>query len=149
MRRNRILPIVALVAMTATAGVARPLEGPKARSLSEQAFEKLKSLAGEWEGKTLRNGRPDGARTEMLSYKVIAGGSCVMETSRHEAHPDQTMATMFHLDGDALLLTHYCIARNQPRLQATSISPDLREIVFTFRDGTNLASREKGHMDRW
>jgi hypothetical protein len=148
MRRNRILPLVAFLTMTAPSGAASPPEGPKALSPSAQVFEKLKSLEGEWEGKILRNGRPDGGRTERLSYAVIAGGSCVMETSRDGSHPGHTMATMYHLDGDALLLTHYCIAKNQPRLQATTISPDLREVVFTFRDATNLASREKGHMDK-
>ncbi|HEY6066377.1 MAG TPA: hypothetical protein VIY96_09490 [Thermoanaerobaculia bacterium] len=58
------------------------------------------------------------------------------------------MLTVFHLDGDRLLLTHYCVARNQPRLEATEISPDLSTITFTFRDGTNLASRDAGHMDK-
>jgi hypothetical protein len=148
MRGNCIVSVVVFVALTATTGLARPVEGPKAPSPSAQVFEKLKTLTGEWEGKTVKNERPDSGRTERIAYQVIAGGTCVMETSRDGAHPDQTMATMFHMDGDALLLTHYCIAKNQPRLQATSISPDLREVVFTFRDATNLASRDKGHMDK-
>jgi hypothetical protein len=58
------------------------------------------------------------------------------------------MLTVFHLDGGRLMLTHYCVARNQPRLVATAISPDLSTITFTFRDGTNLPSREAGHMDQ-
>jgi hypothetical protein len=151
MRGNRIVAHIALIALatlTATAALAESGGTPKTPSPSAQVFEKLKALAGDWEGKTIRNERPDSGRTERLSYQVIADGSCVMETSRDGAHPGHSMATMFHMDGDALLLTHYCIAKNQPRLQATSISPDLREIVFTFRDGTNLSSRDKGHMDK-
>ena len=58
------------------------------------------------------------------------------------------MATVFHLDGDRLLLTHYCVARNQPRLVATSISEDGRRIEFAFLDGTNMPSRDVGHMNR-
>jgi hypothetical protein len=40
------------------------------------------------------------------------------------------------------------VAKNQPRLRATRIADDLGEIEFTFLDGTNLPSRDKGHMDR-
>jgi hypothetical protein len=64
------------------------------------------------------------------------------------AHPNQPMATMFHTDGEHLMLTHYCIAKNQPRMRATEISDDGNTIVFTFLDGTNLPSRDKGHMDK-
>ena len=35
--------------------------------------------------------------------------------------------------------------RNQPRLVATEIGPEA--LRFTFRDATNLASRDQGHMD--
>jgi hypothetical protein len=153
MRSRFFVPILMAVTLPIAAGAARAGDGPKpataeAASPAAKEFEKLKSLAGDWEGTSERNGRPDGGRTERLTFQVIAGGSCVMETSRDGAHPDQTMATMFHLDGGALLLTHYCIARNQPRLEATTIAPDLSEIVFTFRDATNLPSRDRGHMDK-
>lgn len=56
--------------------------------------------------------------------------------------------TMFHLDGDRLMLTHYCVAKNQPRLLATSYSEDGNTITFTFLDGTNLPTRDRGHMDK-
>jgi hypothetical protein len=55
------------------------------------------------------------------------------------------MLTLFHKDGAELVLTHYCVAGNQPRLQATEIAPD--RLHFTFRDATNLATRDQGHMD--
>jgi hypothetical protein len=58
------------------------------------------------------------------------------------------MVTMFHMDGDRLMLTHYCVAKNQPRMTARSISDDGNEITFEFLDGTNLPSRDKGHMDK-
>ena len=59
----------------------------------------------------------------------------------------EDMITMFHLDNDRLLMTHYCGAGNQPRMQATT-SPDGKTITFDFVDGTNLASPEIGHMHR-
>jgi len=54
---------------------------------------------------------------------------------------------MFHLDGDRLLLTHYCSAGNQPRMKA-SLAPDGKSISFDFVDATNLSSPEAGHMNR-
>lgn len=56
------------------------------------------------------------------------------------------MITMFHLDGDRLLMTHYCGAGNQPRMKATSA--DGKSIAFDFVDATNLASPDAGHMKR-
>lgn len=105
------------------------------------AFERFKALDGDWAGKSTKGW------TDRLNYRTIAGGSVVMETS-FEAHPGETMATMIHLDGDRLLLTHYCVARNQPRLVLTGVSEDGTTCDFTFLDATNLASRDKGHMDR-
>jgi hypothetical protein len=54
---------------------------------------------------------------------------------------------MFHMDGDRLLMTHYCGAGNQPRMAATA-SPDGKTITFTFVDATNLISSQPGHMER-
>lgn len=108
---------------------------------SRKAFEHLKKLSGDWEGKSTKGW------TERISYRVIAGGSCILDLS-YGAHPNEWMASMIHMDGDRLMLTHYCIAKNQPRLVATDIADDLSSITFTFLDGTNLPSRDKGHMDK-
>jgi len=113
----------------------------KPPTTSQRAFEKLKSLAGDWEGKSTKGW------TEKVTYAVISGGSVVMELS-YGAHPEEWMATMFHLDGDNLMLTHYCVAKNQPRLKATKIADDLSTITFEFQDATNLKSRDQGHMDK-
>ena len=57
------------------------------------------------------------------------------------------MVTMFYLDGDRLLMTHFCGAGNQPRMQA-STSPDGKSVAFDFLDATNLATPQTGHMHR-
>ena len=86
--------------------------------------------------------------TEKLTYSIIAGGSCVMEQSAM-AHEGVEIVTMFHMDNDDLMLTHYCAAKNQPRLRATQISDDGSDVLFTFVDGTNLKNgRDTGHMDK-
>ena len=82
-----------------------------------------------------------------MTYKTIAAQSCVLETS-FDAHPDETMLTLYHLSGEELLLTHYCVAKNQPRLKATAATEDGSVIEFTFLDATGMPSRDVGHMDR-
>ena len=40
------------------------------------------------------------------------------------------------------------MAKNQPRLKATEISDDGKQVTFTFLDGTGMTSRDVGHMDK-
>ena len=108
-----------------------------AQSGSQKSFTKLKSLAGTWEGKT-SNGQP-----VRESYRLTANGSALMS----EIESEHNMITMFHLDGDRLLMTHYCGAGNQPRMKAV-VPGDGSSVAFDFLDATNLASPEAGHMHR-
>ena len=108
------------------------------RNAAQLAFERLASLAGSWEG------RSSAGWTSRSEIEVIARGSVVLERTNFEAHPGETMLTLFHKDGPELVLTHYCVAGNQPRLVASTIQGD--ELLFTFRDATNLPSRAAGHM---
>lgn len=124
-------------ASSSTAAKPAALAADKAKAF----YERFKKLEGSWEGKSTKGW------TDRETYRTIAGGSCVMHQS-FEAHPGEQMATMVHLDGDRLMLTHYCSAKNQPRLLATEASDDGKSVTFTFLDGTNMASREKGHMDK-
>lgn len=105
------------------------------------AYERFKALEGSWEGTSSKGW------TDRVTFKTIAAGSAVIETS-FDAHPGETMVTVFVLDGDRLLLTHYCVAGNQPRLMATAIADGGRTVTFTFLDATNLASHDRGHMDQ-
>jgi hypothetical protein len=131
------------IALASVLMMAAPVRGsePATPEKARAAFERLKSLSGTWEGRSTKGW------TETLRYQVIAGGSVVLETS-FEAHPGEQMATAFHMDGDRLRLTHYCVAKNQPRLEATSFEDGGRTVVFTFVDGSNIPTRDRGHMDK-
>jgi hypothetical protein len=100
------------------------------------AFGRLQTLAGDWEANT-KMGK---AR---ITYELIAGGTALVE--RESIENMEPMLTVYYLDGDRLLLTHYCMVGNQPRLQAKSYNPDTGEIEFQFLDATNL-KRGAGHM---
>jgi len=108
-----------------------------AESGSETAFSKLKSLEGNWSGKT-SEGQP-----VQTIYRVTSGGSALMG----EIQTKEDMISMFHMDGNRLLMTNYCGAGNQPRMMATA-SPDGKTITFNYLDATNLLSSQPGHMER-
>jgi hypothetical protein len=124
----------------ASAGAA-PAPAIVTGALAARAYERFEALEGTWIGESTKGWK------ERIQYRVIAKESCVMETS-FDAHPNEMMVTMVCPDGDRLLLTHYCVATNQPRLVLASASPDASELTFEFLDGTNLPSRDKGHMDK-
>ena len=111
-----------------------------AQSNGQKSFDTMKSLTGSWEGKDSQ-----GAAVE-VSNRLTAGGSAVVSEIKTNMHGKaEDMISMINMDGDRVLLTHYCSAGNQPRMQAT-LSADGKSVTFTFVDATNLASPEAGHM---
>jgi hypothetical protein len=111
-----------------------------AQSTGQKSFDTMKSLAGNWEGKDSMGGAVE------VSNRLTAGGSAVVSEIKTNMHGKaEDMISMINMDGDRLLLTHYCSAGNQPRMQAT-LSPDGKSITFTFVDATNLASADAPHM---
>jgi hypothetical protein len=149
MSRSR-LALVLLACLTllpipsAAAGTAIAPAAPSATGAAGAAFAHLKALAGRWRGKSTKGW------TESIELRLIAGDSVLLETSRFTDDPagKNAMATAIQMDGKALLLTHYCEAGNTPRLQATAFEDGGKTLTFTFHDGVNLASRDRGHMDK-
>jgi len=58
------------------------------------------------------------------------------------------MVTVYHPDGDRVLVTHYCSGNNQPRMRAAPSSSPVKQIAFSFVDVTNLANSTTGHMHK-
>jgi hypothetical protein len=132
--KTLVLTVLTLFLVTALLAV-----NPSANSTSDAsaAFAKLKTLAGEWEANT------DKGKLR-LNYEVVSGGAAVVEHEYSDKMPE--MLTVYHLDGNRLLLTHYCAAGNQPRMEATAFDPQSGELRFKFVDATNLAGPNAGHM---
>ena len=106
-----------------------------ADSDAHKSFDLLKGMEGNWSGKN-QQGDPI-----QVSFKMTAGGSALM--SEIHGHGPENMITMFHMDGDRLLMTHYCGAGNQPRMKV--IASDAKSVSFEFVDGTNIGPGD-GHM---
>ena len=130
--RNIRQSLVLFLALISTVAVGL------ATSKSQPEFDQVKSLAGSWQGKAT-DGRP-----VHISYKLVSGGTAVMESI--EEGPGNQMVTLYYLDGDHLMMTHYCTAGNQPRLRADSSTSSPSAIKFMFVDATNLSGPEAGHM---
>ena len=107
------------------------------------AFARLKGLEGTWEAPAV-NGKK-----ATTVFELTAGGSVLLERYSNPALPNGgQMVSAYHLDGTTLVLTHYCIAKNQPTLKAERFDAATNEIQFEFLRSTNLASEDAGHMRR-
>ncbi len=107
------------------------------------AFARLTALQGKWEGPE-KNGQ-----RATTSFELTGGGAVLMERYSNPALPGGGhMVSAYHLDGATLVLTHYCIARNQPTLGADRFDAKTGEIQFEFLRGTNMPTENTGHMRR-
>jgi hypothetical protein len=115
------------------------------QSDAQKSFDKLKTLAGSWEGHvTAIPPDPDIEGNPMqATLRVTSMGNAIMHEMKGAGRPDDPI-TMLYLDGDRLLLTHYCDAGNRPRMTGT-ISSDGKTVEFAFLD--IAGSTQYGHMD--
>lgn len=121
--KKKILTVLTLLAL-GNFGYAR----------SGNDFDRLKALAGDWEATT-----PE-VKTR-VTYRLISNDTALMETIVSE-----NMVTVYHPDGDAVLMTHYCAVGNQPRMRAQGSGNGA--IAFQYVDAANLKSPNEGHMQR-
>src|SRR5262245_8671047 len=103
-------------------------------------LEKLKKRAGTWV-EADKDGKPTDKVVSVV--KVTAGGSAVHETL-FPGTPME-MVSVYHLDGAELVMTHYCMLGNQPRMKADPKSP-ANQLRFQFAGGTNLDPAKDKHM---
>jgi hypothetical protein len=137
--------MLSVVVLTSLATVAF------AQSDAQKSFDKLKTLGGSWEGRvTLAPPQPDmtGGTLMQLSLRVTSRGNALVHEMKEAGKPDDPKhydhpVTMLYLDGDRLLLTHYCDAGNRPRMAART-SPDGKTVEFDFVDVAG--STDYGHM---
>ncbi len=138
-----IFRLTTLAVFLALVGLATPSVGLKAIPAPapppaepgdlEAAFERLKTLVGTWD--------EEGEYGRVVEYHLTGRGSALIE----EFIGDPPMASVYHLDGPDLRLTHYCNAGNQPRMRVASYDPDTGTLGFEFVDVTNLSAPNAYH----
>jgi hypothetical protein len=125
---------------------------PDAQAASaELAFSRLKTLAGNWKGRAGMGAQQgmDSAPVR-VSLRVTSGGAAIMHEmvpegrSDDPSNGDDDPITMLYIDGNRLVLTHYCDSgKNRPRMVGR-LSPDGKTVEFDFLDVSG--GTKYGHM---
>jgi len=120
------------------------------KSDAQKSFDTIKSLAGSWQGQvTMSPPIHDMSMAQTdVTLRVTSRGNAMVHEMKEAGSPDDPTkydhpVTMFYLDNDRLLLTHYCDAGNRPRMSART-SPDGKTVEFDFVDVSGPT--DHGHM---
>lgn len=146
MRPSRFLPLALLLTLPtmAMASGAHETSQSTGPSDAQKAFTMLKTVAGSWVGPlTTTPTEPSvEGKFAQLSLRETSMGNALVHEMSISSRPDHPV-TMFYLEGDRLLMTHYCDAGNRPRM-AGKLSPDGKTLEFEYLD---LSGGDKyGHM---
>ncbi len=135
--------VLLLVATGAILGIGGTTSAGEQAGTAQAAFDRLKALEGTWQGTTPGDGET--VEPVIHVFKVSAAGTVVMETMNPQS-PDHEMINMYHLDGEELVLTHYCAGGNQPTMQLARPPAAANEMRFDFTGGTNLDPAKDSHI---
>jgi hypothetical protein len=128
----KIVLLLSLLTLTSVHG-ADPVD-------PRTVFKQLQTLVGEWEGKT------EAGRVLKVSYRLTANNTVLVET--WTLGPQRESLTLYHMDNDSLLATHYCPVGNQPRLRLKE-GGSASVFAFEFVSATNLPKPEAAHQHRF
>jgi hypothetical protein len=137
---RRLLACVVLLLAVQLAANGDDKTGKLPPTPTNPGLETMKKLAGTWLAAD-KDGKPSDQVVSII--KVTAGGSVVHETL-FPGQP-QEMVSIYTADGPDLVMTHYCVLGNQPRMKADPKSP-ANQIVFQFAGGSNLDPKKDKHM---
>jgi hypothetical protein len=135
--KTNITSIIATLLLTAAVSL-RADEAPK-QKIGSPEFERLKTLAGTWEGKTDMGQGPIDLK---IHYRVLAGGS-VIEEKCFAGTPNE-MTTMYYDRDGKLSMTHYCMLGNRPGMLLKSA--DAKTLHFDFDKSCGIDPVKEAHM---
>ena len=148
MKSLRLMLFVVLISISTVAFAQS--NSQKTQTDAQKSFEKLKTLAGTWKGQgTVDPPQPgfDNNSQMWVTLRVTSRGNALMHEMKQPGTPDDPdkddPITMLYLDGDRVVLTHYCDAGNRPRMIG-KLSPDGKIVEFEFLDVAG--NTQYGHM---
>ena len=113
---------------------------PAAQTVDIAAFERLKTLAGRWEGTM----EAPATGSALIEFEVTSNGRAVLE--RQFGGTSHEMITVYSLAYDRLQANHFCAMGNQPAYRlADGSSP--RDIRMEFVGGTGLDPATDHHAN--
>ncbi len=108
---------------------------------SNPAFDRMKALAGDWQGKTI-NPQTGQEETMLVRYEVTSGGQMLME--RIFAGTPLEMISVYYPEGQGVRMTHYCLLGNRPSLSLKTM--DDKALTFEMEGTQGIASLAEHHM---
>ena len=123
---SKILPalLISLVLAVACGTSAGQTAAP---SDAQKLFDQMKSLEGSWHGTIM------GISIDVTIRLASSGTAILHEGNTGGGRPPNHEITMFYVDSDRLVATHYCDGGNRARFQG-KMSPDGKTIEFSFLD---------------
>jgi len=125
----KILPalLICLVITCGTSVAQTTSNNTIAPSDAQKVFDQMKAMAGTWQG-TIMNIPIN------VTIRLASSGTAILhEATTDGGRPPNHEITMFYVEGDRLIATHYCDAGNRARFEG-KISPDGKTSEFDFLD---------------
>jgi hypothetical protein len=144
MKSLHVMLFVGLCSLSHVALAHEMHKSDAAKSGAQESFDKMKTLAGTWEGR-ITTFPPQAEMNDTVmhvSFRVTSMGNALVHEMQGAGRPDDPI-TMLYVDADRLMLTHYCDAGNRPRMVG-KIGPDGKTVEFDFLDVSG--SLQYGHM---
>lgn len=135
MRKLTILIIILVATAAVVLAQDNPPKAAAGQSDAQKAFEKMKTLAGSWEGTVMNIPINFTIRSASSGTAILHEGNTEKGVPNHEI-------TMFYVEGDRLLATHYCDAGNRSNMEG-KMSADGKSVEFNFLD---VAGSTKGGL---
>jgi len=132
---SKLLPPL-LICLVIAIGCGTAASQTAAPSDAQKAFDQMKTLAGSWHGSIM------GIPIDVTIRLASSGTAILHEGNTDGGRPPNHEITMFYVEGDRLLATHYCDGGNRARFEG-KLSPDGKTSEFNFLD---VAGNTKGGL---
>lgn len=126
----------ALLSGTSFAG-----EHPSGPYVGSAAFERLKTLEGKWAGTAVEGGQTEAKPVEVI-YETSSGKTALVE--KLFAGMPHEMVSIYNDENGGLVMTHYCMLRNQPKLRLVSSGED--HVLLEMTEEANGVKKTDDHM---
>ncbi len=126
--------ITTTLAVLAVASLAFAADHMHAAAPASPAFDKMKSLVGNWKAEM------PGMGAATAKYSLHSDGSALVEELKMHG---ENMVTVYYPTADGVAMTHYCSSHNQPHMVATGGGQNLS---FSEVSVDNLPSKDAEHM---
>ncbi len=116
-------------------------EHPSEPYVGSAPFEKLKTLEGKWTGTVVEGGQTEEKPAEVI-YEVSSGKTALVE--KLFAGTPHEMVSIYNDENGGLVMTHYCMLKNQPKLRF--ISSEGNQILLEMTEEANGVKMTDNHM---